>query len=115
MPLRVTIEASEVDGDDGDALRFIDHLAVNTSGGSCSARMPLEDLDGDGRDDTFGAVSPGSSVCWDVVPVLNSIQEPATSPLVYQAKLRVSGDASPLDERTVFFLVPPRIAVPSLL
>ena len=32
--------------------------------------------------------------------------------LVYKALLTVSGDGSPLDERTVYFLVPPTVQVP---
>ncbi len=115
IPLRVTIEAADEPGDDGDALRFIDHLVVNTSGSpaACTAVSPTEDTDGDGHDDAFPALLPGTSVCWDVVPIaVNEIQEPSSSPLVYKARLTVRGDGSPLDDRVVFFLVPPRIEVP---
>ncbi len=115
VPLRVTIEATEEAGDDGDALRFIDHLVVNTSGmpAACSAASPTEDTNADGHDDAFPALLPGTSVCWDVVPIaVNEIQEPSASPLVYKARLTVKGDGSPLDDRVVFFLVPPRIEVP---
>ncbi|MFT5353281.1 MAG: hypothetical protein ACI9KE_000479 [Polyangiales bacterium] len=114
VPLRATIEATEVADDDGDALRFIDRLVVNVGGvGACTPVVDTEDTNMDGLDDAFSAILPGTSVCWDVVPFRNDdIQEPSTSPLVYKALLTVFGDGSPLDERTVFFLVPPRVEVP---
>lgn len=110
VPLRVTIAASEVDGDSGDGVRFIDRLEVNVSGrGNCTAVANLEDTNADGFNDAFPSLTPGTDVCWDVVPVMNNIQEPSTEPLVYEVQLTVSGDGSPLDARRVFFLVPPRI------
>lgn len=112
VPLRVTIEGQEVDGDDGDALRFIDYLEVNTTSPGCSA-AESEDTDADGHNDAFPALRPGTGVCWDVVPVMNTIQEAGDRPLVYQARLEVAGDGSPLDSRTVYFLVPPEIRIPS--
>ncbi|MCB9614538.1 MAG: hypothetical protein H6722_19030 [Sandaracinus sp.] len=112
VPLRVTIEATDEDGDAGDALQFIDYLEVNSSGGPCTAVTPLEDTDGDGRNDAFPAVRPGTSVCWDVVPARNETVMPELSPLVFRARLTVRGDGSPLDARTVYFLVPPRIELP---
>jgi len=119
VPLRVTIEAAEVDGDDGDALRFIDFLEVNTSGtGACTMVTDTEDAgwgvpgsESDGNDDAFPSLTPGTGVCWDVVPIMNDIQEPALTPLVYEAELTVFGDGSPLDSRKIFFLIPPRIEV----
>lgn len=113
VPLRVTIEATDEPEDDGDALQFIDYLEVNVSGmGSCTAVSPTEDTDADGHDDAFPALTPGTSVCWDVVPIMNDIVEPDLSPLVFRARLTVYGDGSPLDDRLVFFLVPPRIEIP---
>ena len=113
VPIRVTIEPTDEPEDDGDALRFIDYLETNTSGvGRCTAGLGTEDTDADGHDDAFPALTPGTDVCWDVVPVLNDFQEPDTSPLVYRARLTVFGDGSPLDSRLVYFLVPPRIEVP---
>ena len=108
----VTIDAADEPDDDGDALRFIDYLEVNVSGmGACTAVAPTTDRDADGHDDTFPALRPGTSVCWDVVPVMNDIQEPADSPLVYKARLTVRANGSPVDSRLVFFLIPPRIEI----
>ena len=117
----VTIEADEVDGDDGDALRFIDFLETNTSGtGACTNVSPTEDTDlapwgVDGHPDAFPRLVPGTGVCWDVVPVMNDIQEPGASPLVYEALLTVRANGSRVDERKVFFLIPPTIDIPPIL
>lgn len=111
VPVRATITASEVDGDDGDALRFIDRLEVNTVAPGCN-NVPSEDEDGDGWADVFPELLPGTEVCWDVVVRENSVQPSGAEPLVYQARLQVAGDGSPLDERTIYFLVPPRIEIP---
>ncbi len=113
VPLRVTIEASDVPGDAGDALQFIDHLVVNTAAMGCTDATPREDLlYMDGRDDAFSALRPGTPVCWDVVPQRNTTVEPTADPQIFEASLVVYGDGSPLDERTVYFLVPPRIDPP---
>ena len=113
VPLRVTIEATDEPEDDGDALPFIDYLEVNVSGmGACTNVSPTEDTNADGHDDAFPALRPGTSVCWDVVPITNDIVMPELSPLVFKARLTVYGDGSPLDDRLVFFLVPPRIEIP---
>ena len=110
IPLRVTIEATDEPEDDGDALQFIDYLQVNVSGGRCSAIAPLEDTDGDGFDDAFPALLPGTPVCWDVIPRRNDAIEPTPVPQVFRARLTVYGDDSPLDARIVYFLVPPDIS-----
>ncbi len=113
VPLRVTIEAADEPDDDGDALPFIDFLEVNVSGtGECTMVTPTEDTDADGHDDAFPELLPGTSVCWDVVPITNDIVMPELRPLVFRARLTVRGDGSPLDDRVVYFLVPPRIEVP---
>ena len=83
------------------------------SGGRCSAISPTEDTDGDGHDDAFPSLLPGTPVCWDVVPRMNtSVPRMIDMPQVFEARLTVSGDDSPLDARIVFFLVPPDVAPP---
>ncbi len=112
IPLRVTIEATDEPGDDGDSLQFIDYLEVDISGGRCSAVRPIEDTDGDGHDDTFPALLPGTPVCWRVVPARNDSIAPTGVPQVFRARLTVYGDDSPLDARIVYFLIPPDIECP---
>jgi hypothetical protein len=107
VPLRATIEATDEPGDAGDALQFIDYLETNTTAPDC-AMIATEDTDGDTRPDAFPAVTPGTRVCWDVVPVTNTTVMPTEMPQIFQALLTVRGDGSPLDARRVYFLVPPR-------
>lgn len=114
VPLRVTIHPADEPDDDGDALQFIDYLEVNTAGGRCSAIASTEDTDDDGHPDAFPSVLPGTPVCWDVVPRRNETVNPTTEPQVFRARLTVSGDGSPLDARTVYFLVPPFIPPPTI-
>jgi hypothetical protein len=58
--------------------------------------------------DKFVQVQTGTGVCWKVVS-RPSTTVPATSvPQLFRAKVKVYGDGvTQLDERTVFFLVPP--------
>ncbi|MEM9189339.1 MAG: hypothetical protein AAGF12_09195 [Myxococcota bacterium] len=112
VPLRVTIGATDEPDDAGDALQFIDYLEVNVTEAGCTDVMPREDTDGDTRDDAFSALTPGTPVCWDVVPLMNTTVMETPSPQVFQATITVFGDGSPLDARRVYFLVPPRIEGP---
>jgi hypothetical protein len=113
VPLRITIDAADLPDDAGDAIQFIDHLEANVSGGTCSM-IPTEDVPPPAlARQLFPAVTPGTPVCFDVVPVaMNTTVMPEASPLVFEAELTVYGDGSPLDSRTVFFLVPPEIPEP---
>jgi hypothetical protein len=113
VPIFVSIEREDVPDDDGDALQFIDRLEVDVSGeGECTTVRSVADTDGDGFDDAFPSILPGTPVCWDVVPRENDRVEPATRPLLFRARLVVRGDGSILDARTIYFLVPPRIDLP---
>ncbi|MCA9605922.1 MAG: hypothetical protein KC619_10030 [Myxococcales bacterium] len=113
VPLRVTIEATDEPDDAGDALQFIDYLEVNVSGGRCSAISPTEDTNSDTHPDAFPSLLPGTPVCWDVVPAMNTmVPRIIDEPQVFEARVTVYGDASPLDARIIYFLVPPDVAPP---
>ena len=107
VPLRVTIDATDEPDDAGDALQFIQRLETNTTAAEC-AMIATEDTDSDGAPDAFPAVTPGTRVCWDVIPRQNDSVEPTLVPQVFRARLTVYGDGSPLDSRLVYFLIPPR-------
>ncbi|EYF00141.1 hypothetical protein [Chondromyces apiculatus] len=109
-PLDVTIDAVDDDSDAVDALQFIDHLEVNVSGtGSCTDVTMTSDTNGDSFNDAFPDLLPGTPVCWDLHPVLtNTTVEPTTEPQLFKASLSVRGDGSPLDDRDVYFLIPPK-------
>lgn len=106
IPLRVTIDAVDEPDDAGDSLQFIQALRANNTGDGC-APAEVEDTDGDGIPDAFPAVTPGTVVCFDVLPNMNTTVEPTDEPQLFTARLTVYGDGSPLDSRRVFFLVPP--------
>jgi len=112
VPLYVDITSEEQPADDGDALPFIDRLEVNLSGGDCSSIASVADTDGDGYDDTFPLLLPGTPICWDVVVRENDVVPPSNRPLVFRARIVVRGDGSILDARNVYFLVPPRVEIP---
>ncbi|NUP04765.1 MAG: hypothetical protein HOW73_01760 [Polyangiaceae bacterium] len=107
--LNTTIAASDDTSDAVDATQFIDYLEVNISGmNKCDIVSPVADTDADTHDDAFPELFPGKKVCWDVHPVPENTTVPATDePQIYKAVLTVSGDGSPLDQRDVYFLIPP--------
>lgn len=108
----VSIDPSDLPGDAGDALQFIERLEVNVTRPGCTLIDAISDVNPrDGFPDTFDAVQPGNRVCWDLVVRRNTFVEPTSEPQLFRALLTVRGDGSPVDRRVVFFLVPPRIDV----
>ncbi|MEM7609098.1 MAG: hypothetical protein AAF411_27430 [Myxococcota bacterium] len=116
-PLDISARAVDAEGDDVDATEFIERIEVNAAGGVadprdattvCVGGLPSADRDGDGFDDTFTAVTPGTPVCFDVIPRMNTTVMPTDTPQVFRAVIEVLGDGvTVLDQRDVFFLVPP--------
>jgi hypothetical protein len=111
-PIDVTIQAEDAPNDAGDALQFLDYLEVNVSGqNDCTDIANTADTDADTHDDAFPDLLPGVPVCWDVHPVLQQSTTPPTfEPQLFVARLKAKGDNSLIDERRVFFLVPPKAA-----
>jgi hypothetical protein len=121
------IDAVPVD-DPSDAVNapveFIDYIEANASGETitdpvtgvervCTVTDPLPvDETGDGHADYFPRVLPGTPVCFDIIPKRN-VTVPATrEPQMFRATIQVQGDRiTILDERDVFFLVPPEIGI----
>ncbi|MCC6811576.1 MAG: VWA domain-containing protein [Deltaproteobacteria bacterium] len=105
--------SAKVNDDPSDAVNtasFIARMPVNVGGGACTV-LPAVDTNGDGHKDTFTAVQPGNSVCFDVVPAVNTIVAPIATPQIFRATISVVADGvSELDARNVFFLVPPKLA-----
>jgi len=111
-PVDITIDPVDQPNDAGDALQFIDYLEVNLTGVGCTPKLTTEDTDADSYDDAYPDLLPGVPVCWDVHPVLVNTTVPATNdPQIFIANLKVLGDGSLVDEREVFFLVPPKDAI----
>lgn len=110
VPLRVSIELKETQDDPGNILHLIDRVEVNNSGDNdCTALPNVEDSDGDSIKDTFGGVVPGTPVCWDVSIFDNETIPPSDEPLVYRLRMIVRGNDAIIDERTAYFLIPPKV------
>jgi hypothetical protein len=108
------------DGNPGDVdavAAFLDRVTPNTAPSAttmCVSGLPVDDLlGGDGKDDTFLDVSGGVRVCFDVVPKSNTTVMPARDPQLFRARIDVYGDdITVLDDRAVWFVVPPKPPVP---
>ena len=116
---RLEIDVEVADGDE-DVLRLIRRISINANGEvagadgrirTCTDVQPTEDVSGDGHDDTFTNFQPGKPVCWDVVPAINDFIDPIKTPRVFSAELVVRAGDSVVDQRTVYFLIPPRDVV----
>ena len=119
VPIDVSARATDVvvPGESVDAVAaFIDYLeARRTSapGLTCTTGLTAVDrpgIDADSVPDTFQRVRPGLPVCFDIVPKMNTTVMPTLLPQLFRARIDVLGDGfTPLDDREVFFLVPPMV------
>jgi len=116
VPIDITAEPRDDLADAVDATRFIERIVPNGDGDwekGCAGGLETADTDGDGSLDTFIDVLPGTLVCFDVIPAMNDFVEAADDPQLFRATIVVVGDGiTDLDERDVFFLVPPIIDPP---
>ncbi len=123
VPLDVSAQAVDL-ADAGETIdavaAFVDHLEPNSAGApglSCTSGYTTSDyagIDGDSFPDTFLRVRPGSPVCFDIIPKQNDTVPATLVPQVFRAQINVIGDGfTPLDDRVVYFLVPPRIPDPT--
>lgn len=122
VPIDVSARATDVvdPGETVDAVdAFVDYLETRTtaaSGLTCTTGFSTVDypgIDADSVPDTFENVRPGQPVCFDIIPKMNTTVMPTLDPQIFRARIDVLGDGfTPLDNRDVYFLVPPRIADP---
>jgi hypothetical protein len=123
VPLDVSARATDI-ADPGETIdavtAFLDRLETRTTpatGLTCTTGWTTLDgagIDSDGYPDTFQRVTPGSPVCFDIVPKMNVTVTPTLVPQLFRAQIDVIGDYfTPLDNRIIFFLVPPRIPDPN--
>jgi hypothetical protein len=127
MPLRIDAVPADDPSDTVNAVtEFIDSIEANASGESitdpvsgevriCTGPPTIDapiDETGDGIPDYFPRVLPGTSVCFDIHAKRN-VTVPATrEPQMFRATIQVMGDGiTILDERDIFFLVPPEIGI----
>jgi hypothetical protein len=111
--LPLDINAVGVD-DPSDAVNaitaFVDHLQTNQLGtAACANGLTDTDTNADGFADKYLHVRTGTPVCWKVVSKQNTTVPATEAPQLFRAKVKVYGDGvTQLDERNVFFLVPPQ-------
>lgn len=123
VPLDVSASAVDLvdPGESVDAVAsFLDHLETNSTGApgrTCTSGFVTYDragIDTDSYADTFTRVTPGTPVCFDVIPKQNDTVMPTLVPQLFRAQINVIGDGfTPLDHRVIYFLVPPRIPDPN--
>ncbi len=125
---QVPLDISSVGRDDTadlvDATAFIERIEPNVVGGVadpldptrvCVGGLTVSDLTGDGYPDVCVDVLPGTTVCFDIYPRMNTTVPPTEEPQVYKAFIDVVGDSvTVLDTREVFFLVPPELEGPGV-
>ena len=123
VPLDVSARATDI-ADPGETINavsaFLDRLETRTTpaaGLTCTTGWTTLDgpgIDADAYPDTFQRVTPGSPVCFDIIPKMNVTVMPTLVPQLFRAQIDVIGDYfTPLDNRIIFFLVPPRIPAPN--
>lgn len=111
--LPLDINAFSVD-DPSDAVdsvaAFVDHLQTLQLGtAACANGLSETDTNSDGFADKYLQVRTGTPVCWKVVSKQNTTVPATDVPQLFRAKVKVYGDGvTQLDERNVFFLVPPQ-------
>ena len=88
---------------------FVDHLQTLQLGtAQCANGLNDIDSNADSYDDKYLQVRTGTPVCWKVVSKQNTTVPATDVPQLFRAKVKVYGDGvTQLDERDVFFLVPP--------
>lgn len=111
LPLDINAVSADVPGDAVDAVtEFIDHLETLQLGtAQCSSGLTDVDTNGDMYRDKFVQVRTGTPVCWKVVSKPNTTVQALDAPQLFRSTITVYGDGvTPLDQRDVYFLVPPR-------
>ena len=109
MPLNITAEVNDVTP---DASKLIKGLKLNVSGDTiqghvCNAIDKSKIIEGD--IDSISSLLPGTTLCYDVIPVETQSVFPSTNePQLIRARIRVMGDGSTLNSGIAYFVVPPK-------
>ena len=108
----IEITTEVVDIDPG-ASKLVEKLELNMSGQTVhnrictkidASKVTIENYP------TIHDLRPGTSVCFDVIPVQNQkVIKPVSEPKVYKARVNVLGDGSVLNSGIAYFLVPGEI------
>ncbi len=107
VPMDIASRGVDDPSDAVDATIFIDRIVpAGAPAPPCAADLTVSG-------ESYIDVTPGTMVCFDIIPARNETVEPTTEPQIFMANVQVWGDdVTMLDERDVFFLVPPVIEGP---
>ncbi|MDB4964201.1 MAG: hypothetical protein JWP01_4200 [Myxococcales bacterium] len=111
LPLDINATTTDDPTDAVNAIAsFVDHLeTLQTGSAQCASGLTDVDTNADTFKDKFVQVRTGTPVCWRVVSKQNTTVPATEAPQLFRATVRVYGDGvTQLDERDVFFLVPPK-------
>ena len=111
LPLDINAVNTDDPSDTVDALAsFVDHIQTLQLGtAQCANGLNDIDTNADSFDDKFVQVRTGTPVCWKLVSKQNTTVAATDQPQLFRATVTVFGDGvTVLDQRDVFFLVPPR-------
>jgi thrombospondin type 3 repeat protein len=111
LPLDINAVAADDPADAVNAVTaFVDHLETLQLGtAQCANGLNDIDTNGDAFKDKYVQVRTGTPVCWKVVSKQNTTVMPTDQPQLFRATITVFGDGvTQLDQRDVFFLVPPK-------
>ncbi len=116
VPISVTARAWDDPTDEIEATAFIARIETNAvdsvedpenPGVFCVTGLPTDDVSGDGFDDTFTEVLPGTAVCFDIIPARNESVPSTGEEQTARAFIEVIGDNTiSLDVREIFFIIP---------
>jgi hypothetical protein len=116
VPIEVSTSLEDVPTDAVDARIFVDRVEPNTVGGVsdptdptkiCVGGLAVADRNGDTFPDVFTSVLPGTTVCFDIYPEMNTTVPADVVPQIFECLVHVVGDGiTILDTRSIFFLVP---------
>jgi hypothetical protein len=111
IPLDISAVSADVTDDAVDALgAFISHIETLQLGTpTCAGGLVDVDTDADSHKDKFLQVRTGTPVCWKVVSKPNTTVPATDAPQIFRSTITVQGDGiTQLDQRNLYFLVPPR-------
>ncbi|MBA3465465.1 MAG: VWA domain-containing protein [Deltaproteobacteria bacterium] len=113
LPLDINAVAADDPSDSVNAVTsFIGRLQTLQLGSAqCANGLTDVDTNGDTFKDKFLQVRTGTPVCWKVVSKPNTTVPATSAPQLFKATVTVYGDGiTQLDQRDVYFLVPPKNA-----
>jgi hypothetical protein len=111
LPLDINAVNADVLGDPIDAVAaFVSHLETLQLGTpKCANGLTDVDTNSDTYRDKFVQVRTGTPVCWKVVSKPNTTVPATDAPQLFRSTITVLGDGiTQLDQRDVYFLVPPK-------